>query len=172
MTRKRPCWPTVFGAIAAFVAVDLLFAPSLDLRVEARETDNPSPVVTPVQIAVEGERDPLLIAAEVADTPASRVRGLMGRERLRPDQGMWFVFDRPAHRSFWMKNTPASLDILFVDARCRVVRIVRSTVPENETPIASGFPVPYVLEVAAGIADPVSVGDRVRTGPGWGCASR
>jgi len=51
----------------------------------------------------------------VADTNEERVRGLMGVEELSPLDGMLFVFDRDAVRSFWMKDTLMPLDIAFFD---------------------------------------------------------
>ena len=50
---------------------------------------------------------------ELAATPAARQKGLMNRYDLGSDDGMLFVWPGEDHRSFWMKNTPISLDILF-----------------------------------------------------------
>ena len=50
---------------------------------------------------------------ELAATPAARQKGLMNRYDLGKGEGMLFVWQGEDYRSFWMKNTPISLDILF-----------------------------------------------------------
>jgi hypothetical protein len=63
---------------------------------------------------------------------------------------MLFVFDGDAPRSFWMKNTPLPLDILFISSQSRVVSIAEDTIPYSLASIASGGPAQYVLEVNSG----------------------
>ena len=60
---------------------------------------------------------------EVADTDALRQKGLMRRDSMAKDRGMIFVFPDEAERSFWMKNTRIPLDIIYLDAKGRVVSI-------------------------------------------------
>jgi len=89
---------------------------------------------------------------EVADTAEKRRLGLMYRNDLRTDEGMLFVFPKERNQSFWMKNTPLSLDIIFMDARRRVVGIIHDTVPFSTRSVSVGVPSQYVLEVRAGLA--------------------
>src|SRR5665213_4581900 len=49
---------------------------------------------------------------EVADTEASRDRGLMFRKSLAADRGMLFDFHTPQPVAFWMNNTLIPLDML------------------------------------------------------------
>ncbi|MBI5658661.1 MAG: DUF192 domain-containing protein [Nitrosomonadales bacterium] len=56
------------------------------------------------------------VRAEIANTPQSRERGLMQRDRLCGNCGMLFVFDRADRYAFWMKNTPLPLSIAFIAA--------------------------------------------------------
>lgn len=100
---------------------------------------------------------------EIADTPLSRARGLMFREHLAADQGMLFLFDEVAPVSFWMKNTPLSLDMLFIAPDGRIADLHRDAVPYSTRPIDSAAPVLAVLEVLAGTAKKlgIRVGDRV-----------
>ncbi len=65
---------------------------------------------------------------------------------------MWFVFEDEAPRSFWMRNTPLSLDLVFVSAKGRVVRVIEHAQPMSERALKSGSPAQYVLEVNAGEA--------------------
>ncbi|AEQ51208.1 DUF192 domain-containing protein [Pelagibacterium halotolerans] len=87
---------------------------------------------------------------EIADTPEETARGLMFREELAPDAGMLFDFveERPA--SFWMQNTLISLDMLFIKADGEIVRIHENAVPMDTTPIPSGEPIRFVLEIPGG----------------------
>jgi uncharacterized membrane protein (UPF0127 family) len=52
----------------------------------------------------------------IADTPQTRARGLMFVEEMPQREGMLFVFEDERTRTFWMRNTLISLDILYFDA--------------------------------------------------------
>lgn len=60
--------------------------------------------------------DSVTIRVEVADAPKEREKGLMGRQKLEEDTGMFFAVPEPQILSFWMKNTPQPLEIIFFDA--------------------------------------------------------
>jgi uncharacterized membrane protein (UPF0127 family) len=100
---------------------------------------------------------------EVADTEASRARGLMFRKSIAPDSGMLFDFKTPQEVAFWMKNTLVPLDMLFVAANGRVLSVARNAPPLSETPIPSGGEVLFVIEIAGGRAAQIGAepGDRV-----------
>lgn len=87
---------------------------------------------------------------EVARTTEEQARGLMFRTELAATGGMVFPFEYPRIASFWMRNTLIPLDILFVRADGTIDRIAESTVPQDETPVASGGEVSAVLELAGG----------------------
>jgi uncharacterized membrane protein (UPF0127 family) len=65
-----------------------------------------------------------LIDVEVAQTPAERARGLMGRRSLPEDQGMVFIFFEENRGGFWMKNTLIPLSIAFFDEEGRILEIL------------------------------------------------
>jgi uncharacterized membrane protein (UPF0127 family) len=89
---------------------------------------------------------------EVADTPAKRELGLQYRTELAADRGMIFLFPAPSVLSFWMKNTPIPLDMIFIGSDRKIVGIVEQTVPfsldSRSVPAASQF----VLEINGGLA--------------------
>lgn len=89
---------------------------------------------------------------EVAETAEERRWGLMYRNELGADEGMLFVFPDERNHSFWMKNTPLSLDIIFMDRHRRVVGIIHGTVPFSTRSVGVGVPSRYALEVRAGLA--------------------
>lgn len=101
---------------------------------------------------------------ELATTADERGQGLMYRRELAADHGMLFVYPRPRDVAMWMKNTYLPLDMLFIDAAGRVVRIAEETVPLSREVISSGERVLAVLEVPAGTAERLGLapGDRVR----------
>jgi uncharacterized membrane protein (UPF0127 family) len=101
---------------------------------------------------------------EVADTSASRERGLMFRKSLAGDRGMLFDFKTPQAVAFWMKNTLIPLDMLFIGTDGRIVSIARDARPMDETAIPSGGSVLAVLELRGGRAAEIDAepGDRVR----------
>jgi len=90
------------------------------------------------------------VRAAVADDDNSRSEGLMNVHNLPEDAGMLFIFDSEAPRSFWMANTPISLDIIFVNSEMDIVRIHRNTPPYSHENIVSEAPAKYVVEVNAG----------------------
>src|SRR2546426_5963284 len=54
---------------------------------------------------------------EIADTPAKRELGLQYRRELAADQGMIFLFPKESDQTFWMKNTPIPLDMIFINSQ-------------------------------------------------------
>ncbi len=90
------------------------------------------------------------IRVALAQTDQERNTGLMDVREMPFDTGMYFIFDNEQPRSFWMANTPLSLDILFIDRQQRIVRIHTRTVPFSERQIRSELPAMYTLEVNAG----------------------
>lgn len=95
------------------------------------------------------------VTAELAATEAQRARGLMGRPRISPDQGMLFVFETEGIHSFWMKNTLVALDMIWLDRDHRIVHIAADVKPCPRDPCPSTTPARpglYVLELKAGIA--------------------
>ncbi len=100
---------------------------------------------------------------EVAKLNLDRQRGLMYRDGLSDDRGMLFIFDSYQVQTFWMKNTVASLDILFLDSSLYITTINRNTEPFSEASIYSDGAALYALEVRAGYSDQygVAVGDKI-----------
>ena len=103
------------------------------------------------------------IALEVARSAAQQRIGLMQRPSLPPLHGMWFPFSAPRRLRFWMHNTLAPLDMVFL-RKGRVIHI------ERQVPVCPGLPCPSygpvqlgdgVVELAAGEARRlgISVGD-------------
>jgi uncharacterized protein len=107
------------------------------------------------------------VNADISDTDESRARGLMFRESLSDDEGMIFIFPQPGRYSFWMMNMRIPIDIIWIDAKSRIVDITASAAPcantcETITPRSDAR---SVLEVKAGFAGKhaIVIGDPVET---------
>ncbi len=99
----------------------------------------------------------------MATNDAERSRGLMYRKSLPEGRGMLFDFGTEQSVSFWMHNTYIPLDMIFIRADGRILRIAESATPMSDSLIPSGGPVRGVLEVIAGTARKlhIAAGDRV-----------
>jgi uncharacterized protein len=108
----------------------------------------------------------------VADTPERGEQGLMFVRDLPAGRGMIFPFPKPRVVTFWMKNTYIELDMLFIAAGGRVVKIIDRAPPLRLDLLSSQVPVAAVLELRGGEAGllGLKVGDRVswKTGPAPG----
>lgn len=116
------------------------------------------------ELLVETASSQFRFEVEVADDPSERAKGLMFRESLADNAGMLFLYPEPQEVEFWMKNTPLSLDMVFVRQDGTIARIAERTTPFSEEMIASGEQVSAVLEVKGGMMRQlgIAVGDRLR----------
>ncbi len=122
------------------------------------------------KLFIQSGDDTTLVYVEIADEPHELNQGLMFRENLELDRGMFFVFDDERTLSFWMKNTLIPLDMLFVDADFRIVDIKENVPPCKEDPCPSypsKKPAKYVLEVNAGfvLKNDIKIDDMVSFQP-------
>jgi len=141
-------------AFALLVAACSTQAGSEPTQVQPSVQDSVHPVsgldIIVVKVRSQGETHSF--RAELALTPAERARGLMFREELGENEGMFFLFFRPQFLSFWMRNTPLSLDIIFIGPDRRILNIAAYTVPYSLDSIPSVAPGIAVLELRGGRA--------------------
>jgi uncharacterized membrane protein (UPF0127 family) len=100
---------------------------------------------------------------ELAVTPEEKAKGLMFRRELPEGRGMLFDFRTEQEITMWMQNTYISLDMIFIRADGRILRIAENTEPLSTRIVPSGGPARAVLEVIAGTARKLGLatGDRV-----------
>jgi uncharacterized protein len=143
--RARP-W-LALGAIVAFCALT-----SLDARAASVQ---PLEIVTKSGVQV--------FSVEMATTEQEKETGLMYRKELADGKGMLFDFSPEQEVSMWMKNTFIPLDMIFIRADGRILRIAENTEPQSTRIIPSMGLAKGVLEVIAGTAKKYGIapGDRV-----------
>ena len=93
----------------------------------AQDGGSAAPGSSDVEVAtaiIEGDKGPVLVNVEVAETSEERQKGLMFRESLPADSGMVFIFFGGSEGGFWMKNTLIPLSIAFFDQDGEIVRIL------------------------------------------------
>jgi uncharacterized membrane protein (UPF0127 family) len=127
----------------------------------ARATSQPGQSTQTLQI------DGKTFHLELALTPEARTRGLGGREHIPKDGGMLFVFPEAAKRAFVMRDCLVPIDLIFLDANGRVVRMHQMTVEPNpavpQTSYSSTYPAQYAIELKGGMLDKLDIqrGDRI-----------
>jgi uncharacterized protein len=117
----------------------------------------------PVQAASVTKTGVQVFSVEMATTEEEKTTGLMYRKELPDGKGMLFDFSPEQQVSMWMKNTYISLDMIFIRADGRILRIAENTEPLSTKIISSGGLAKGVLEVIAGTAQKYGIkpGDRV-----------
>lgn len=100
---------------------------------------------------------------EIAASPSEQECGLMFRKVMKRSTGMFFPFDQPKSASFWMENTPLSLDLIFVTPDSRVLSVASNAKPMSRMIIDSRGVAASVIELNAGEAARIGLkaGDRV-----------
>jgi uncharacterized membrane protein (UPF0127 family) len=106
--------------------------------------------IEPLTVATDSGA--VMFTVEVADTDATRERGLMFRQRLPQDHGMLFDFGTPRQVAMWMKNTLIPLDMVFIRKDGTIAYIAENTVPQSLDAIGVREPIQGVLELAGGTA--------------------
>ena len=137
-------------------------------------TPSPTPILSPSPTPIPS---PAVIiraipfAAEIADTPDLRTKGLGYRDHLAANSGMLFIFPNGQASSFWMRGMRFPLDFVWIGADCRVADITeRVPHPEPGAPDATlplinpAAPAAYVFEINAGEIEQFGIerGDLVR----------
>ncbi|MGN6500522.1 MAG: DUF192 domain-containing protein [Tsuneonella sp.] len=154
------------------IAITAVFAAAL-AACSAQPVSGPTPAASPAVHPVSGLRViPLTVArqngrhtfrVEVASSEEEQAKGLMFRTQLGPDEGMIFPRNPPDYASFWMKNTPLPLDIIFIGVDGKINNIAANTTPYSLAPVSSEGLAKGVLEINGGRAAQLGIaaGDTV-----------
>ena len=110
------------------------------------------------------------VKVEIADNTSKRRLGLGGKDSIKEDEGMLFVFPKEEQPLFWMKGLKFPLDMVWIRDN-RVVDIIKDAPVPAEGQTDDDLPrympkedIDMVLEVNAGFVDKhnIQVGDEVK----------
>jgi uncharacterized membrane protein (UPF0127 family) len=141
-------WLMTGAMVVALVAAAFVYFQTQQTFADSRAMVLPVDSTPLVVVTDSGERS---FSIEVADEPAERAAGLMYRETMADDHGMLFVFGQTQEITFWMKNTPMPLDLIFIGQDGRI-KAIKQGEPQSVATISPGEPVRFVLELKAGTA--------------------
>ena len=123
----------------------------------AERTVHPESGLEIVPVTISTDKGEHRFAAEVAATQEEQARGLMFRTQLGPDEAM--IFPRQGDvASFWMKNTPLPLDIIFIGQNRKIINIAAETTPYSLDSVSALGPTSAVLEIPGGRAAELGIG--------------
>lgn len=144
--------------------------PTQTVALQASDATGDEAAVGTILVTIRAAGGDRLFDVETAITPDEQRRGLMFRESLPTDGGMFFPFEFPRMASFWMRNTLIPLDMIFIRADGMITNIARETVPYTLDSYVSTEPVIAVLEIDGGRSAELGIdaGDHVSwpDGPG------
>ena len=149
---RNTVWSLARGWLAAILVIAGFAVASAPVRAASFQ---PLEIVTKNGVQV--------FSVEMATTEEEKQTGLMYRKELADGKGMLFDFNPEQEVSMWMKNTYISLDMIFIRADGRILRIAENTETLSTKIIASHGLARAVLEVPAGTAQKYGIrpGDRV-----------
>ena len=78
-----------------------------------------------------GVAEDITLHVEVANDASERSQGLMCRDPVPPGTGMLFTYNTDRSNGYWMFNTYAPIDILYLDQSGHVVDTVNVTLPKG-----------------------------------------
>ena len=123
----------------------------------SEQTVHPESGLDIVPVTISTDKGEHRFAAEVAATQEEQARGLMFRTQLGPDEAM--IFPRQGDvASFWMKNTPLPLDIIFIGQDRKIINIAAQTPPYSLDSVSALGPTSAVLEIPGGRAAELGIG--------------
>jgi hypothetical protein len=131
----------------------------------------------PDQLDLRWDGGQARFTVELADTEATRARGLMFREKMAASAGMLFVYDSARRATFWMKDTLIPLDLVFAGPDGVVTLVHANAKPKDTSTIDGGAGVKFVLEINGGLAARMGIapGAQMRhaaiDAPAWPCAA-
>lgn len=130
----------------------------------AKKLNSPLSALPNATVTIENlDGDRFNFQVKVAKTPEAQAQGLMHLTAMPENEGMLFLFEEPAVRRFWMKDTQMPLDVIFISQWGDVVYIEHARQPFDKEPFGPDAYINTVLEINAGLARKlnIDVGDQL-----------
>ena len=126
--------------------------------------DGPQPKLPTEPLVIvtrDGKRHEFQV--EMALDPQQQTVRLMLRPAVGHNEGMLFDWGQPRESSMWMRNTIASLDMVFITQNRTILRIAGRTEAPSLANISSNAPARATQQLPAGTAARLDlrVGDKV-----------
>lgn len=131
----------------------------------APDPSGPQPELPKEKLVIAGHGGPdHVFDVEMALTQDQQTVGEMFRPTVPADGGMLFDWGFPRQSQMWMRNTIASLDMVFINQDGTIRSIAEDTTPRSLAVIDSHGSVRATLELAAGTTArlDIRVGDTVK----------
>jgi uncharacterized membrane protein (UPF0127 family) len=94
------------------------------------------------------------VVAEIADSDAERLLGLIFKEKLPDGMGMLFIFEEPDYHRLWTKNVLFPIDLIWLDPDRRIIGWEENLLPCRQDPCPTYAPKQqralYALEIPTG----------------------
>ena len=96
----------------------------------------------------------IVVKVKIAESPAEKQKGLSGRNFMRKNSGMLFIFSQPDFYPFWMKDMEFPIDIIWLDENLQIINIEKNITPDTfPKKFMPRLPAKYALEVNGGWSD-------------------
>ncbi|WND01923.1 DUF192 domain-containing protein [Temperatibacter marinus] len=144
-----------------FFALSLLCINSFFVQAQEKESYFPLTVKT-------AEKE-VTFQVRLALDRETRAQGLMYVKEMPDTEGMLFIYPNESKRSFWMRNTYISLDIIYIKRNGRIDSIQKNVPTLNDDSRPSEGKVMSVLEIKGGLSDKlgIKVGDTIKVPLSW-----
>lgn len=121
-------------------------------------------------VIINNGESKIKIYTEYAISDEEKKNGLMGRDKLRNNESMLFVYNKEGNYAFWMKNMLINLDILFINKDFKIIDIFKNVSPCLEKNdkycdrYSSKEKAQYVLETKSNFTDKnnIKIGDTIK----------
>lgn len=149
-------WRGISGAIGAVILLACSPQPSAEpapvASDQAEASVHPVSGLEIIPLTVTSGEEVFEFRAELAASAEAQAQGLMFRTELGDWEAMIFPSEPQTARSFWMKNTPIPLDIIFIGTDGRILNIAAMTEPYSLESVYSQGSTSGVLELRGGRA--------------------
>jgi hypothetical protein len=104
---------------------------------------------------------------DIADTTTKKALGLMHREKIRKNEGMFFIMGNEAKYDITMANMKFPIDIIWINKEGKIVEIFNDAKPSKSLFLGEMYrpkkPAKYILEVLSGVAKEArfKIGDKL-----------